>query len=65
MKVENGQELLFDTDLLHVITQNLIPMIKDYYDSVRDQACVLLEYMITHLLRRSPMGSSSDNTDLL
>ena len=38
------------------MTGNLLDMLKDYYDSVRDQACQLLEYMMTHLLRRSPIN---------
>ena len=64
MKVENGTELLEETDLLHCVTADLIMMIKDYYDSVRDSACQLLEYLISHLLRRSPLSKSSD-LDLL
>ena len=35
-KVENGQLLFEGTDILHVVTGELIPMLKDYYDSVRD-----------------------------
>lgn len=46
------------------MTGNLIDMLKDYYDSVRDQACQLLEYMMTHLLRSSPINDGSTR-DLL
>lgn len=28
-------------------------MLKDYFDSVRDAACVLLEFLITNFLRKS------------
>lgn len=35
-KIENGAELLEGTDLLHVVTKDLLAMLKDYYDSVRD-----------------------------
>ena len=63
-KIENGAELLTDSDMLHVITSKLIDMLKDYYDSVRDQACALLEYLITHFIRRSPV-ESSDRENLL
>lgn len=41
------------------MTSDLIAMLKDYYDSVRDHACQVLEYMMTHLLRRSPLSDSS------
>ena len=63
-KIDNGAELLDGTDYLHVVTEGLIDMLKDYYDSVRDQACQLLEYLITHFLRRSPIGASG-HTELL
>ena len=63
-KIENGAELLADTDILHCVTADLIAMLKDYYDSVRDQACIVLEYIITHLLRTSPLLSYK-NRDLL
>ena len=63
-KVENGQLLFEGTDILHVVTGELIPMLKDYYDSVRDQACSLLEYMITHFLRKSVVAAE-ERRDLL
>ena len=63
-KVENGQLLFEGTDILHVVTGELIPMLKDYYDSVRDQACTLLEYMITHFLRKSVVAAE-ERRDLL
>ena len=58
-QIENGTELLDGTDFLQSVTHNLIEMLKDYYDSVRDHACQLLEYMMTHMLRRSPIGSDT------
>jgi len=39
-------------------------MLKDFYDSVRDHACQLLEYMMTHMLRNSPINDQSTR-DLL
>ena len=63
-QIENGTELLDGTDFLHCVTSNLIEMLKDYYDSVRDHACQLLEYMMTHLLRKSPITSGTTR-DLL
>lgn len=36
VKIENGQELLDGTDFLHHVTADLITMLKDFYDSVRD-----------------------------
>lgn len=52
-KVENGAELLENTDFLQVVTTDLLNMLKDYFDSVRDAACVLLEFLITNFLRKS------------
>lgn len=63
-QIENGTEMLDGTDFLHEVTGNLLDMLKDYYDSVRDHACQLLEYMMTHLLRRSPI-SDGTTRDLL
>ena len=39
-------------------------MLKDYYDSVRDQACTLLEYLIMHFIRKSPVHDA-DRENLL
>lgn len=39
-------------------------MLKDWYDSVRDQACQLLEFILTNLLRHSPIQSGTQR-DLL
>jgi len=63
-KVENGRELFDGTDLLHSVTEDLIRMLKDYFDSVRDQACQLLEFMMTHFLRTSPV-MAGERHDLL
>lgn len=63
-KVENGQNLLEGTDLLHAVTTDLITMLKDYFDSVRDASCRLLEYMATNFLRKSPL-MQEERRDLL
>ena len=63
-KIENGTELLEGTDFLHSVTADMITMLKDYYDSVRDHACQLLEYMMTHMLRKSPISDKASR-DLL
>ena len=47
-----------------MVTNEIIPMLKDYFDSVRDQACQLLEYMITHFLRKSVVAEE-ERKDLL
>lgn len=54
-KVENGTTLLEGTTFLHGVTKDLVTMLKDYFDSVRDSACQLLEFMATHFLRKSPL----------
>ena len=64
-QIVNGTELLEGTDFLHVVTSDLIAMLKDYYDSVRDQACQILEYMMTHFLRKSPISDTSDLLQML
>ena len=63
-KVENGQELLESTDFLQIVTTDLINMLRDYFDSVRDAACVLLEFVVTNLLRKSVV-KDSDRAGLL
>lgn len=63
-KVENGSNLLEGTDFLHAVTTDLITMLKDYFDSVRDASCRLLEYMATNFLRKSPL-MHEERRDLL
>ena len=54
-KVENGTNLLEGTTFLHGVTKDLNNMLKDYFDSVRDTACQLLEFMALHFVRPSPV----------
>lgn len=60
-KVENGTTLLEGTTFLHGVTKDLVTMLKDYFDSVRDSACQLLEFMATHFLRKSPLMQQERN----
>mmetsp|Transcript_43712 Transcript_43712/g.57915 ORF Transcript_43712/g.57915 Transcript_43712/m.57915 type:complete len:190 (-) Transcript_43712:118-687(-) len=63
-KVENGADLLDGTTFLHAVTHDLIAMLKDYFDSVRDASCRILEFLATNFMRKSPLMQEA-RSDLL
>ena len=46
--------LLSTTNFLAPITTATLPLLKDYFDSVRAEACIVTEFIVTHFLTLKP-----------
>ena len=53
-----------ETKFLRPIMKGVVPVLKDYFDSVRGEACIVTEYIITHLLTHEP-ALNKEQTDLI
>jgi len=51
---ENKYKVLCQTTFLPAITADLIPLLKDYFDSVREEACIVTEFIVTYFLTHEP-----------
>jgi len=41
--------------------KGVIPLLKDYFDSVREEACIVVEYIITYFLTHEPALNKEQN----
>ena len=62
--MEEKTDVISKTKFLPVITSAVLPLLKDYHDSVREEACIVLEYTITKFLTHKPQ-MNQEQQDLL
>ena len=55
---------LCKTNFLPIITTDMLPLLKDYYDSIREEACIVTEFIITHFLPHEP-SLDKESSDLI
>lgn len=52
------------TKFLKFITDSILPLMSDFYDSVREEACHLLEYIVDNFIAKS-LKLDADQESLL
>ena len=56
---------LSKTKFLPAITSGVLPLLKDYHDSVREEACIVIEYVITKFLTHRPTLNQEQQDQLM
>ena len=45
---------LCKTTFLPAITTDVLPLLRDYFDAVREEACIVIEFIVTYFLTHEP-----------
>ena len=51
---EERFRVLATTKFLPAIMTGVLPGLRDFFDSVREEACIVTEYIVTHFLTHEP-----------
>jgi len=51
---EERFRVLSTTKFLPAIMTGVLPVLRDFFDSVREEACIVTEYIVTHFLTHEP-----------